>query len=506
MMYRSGTIRRWLRPLKIGAAALCCVALSACSPAKKTSSQLHQIIDSGELVVGTTYSDLTYFHGANGPEGLEYELASKFADYLGVELKIRPAFSLTQMLNDLQAGRVDMLAAGLTMTPQRKQDYLFSPAYKWVSQKVVYRNGRKRPRHLGELDGTLMVVRGSSHVEALEAATGEYPELEWSETSDFEAEELMNKVLEGDIDFTVVDSSQLDRFRRYRPELSVAFTLVKEEPLAWMIDKQRDDSVQAAMIEFFGQMQQTGFIASLDEKYFGHLRNFDFVDTRAFLRAAKTKLPKYKELFKKHAGDLDWRLLAAASYQESHWNPRAVSPTGVRGLMMLTQNTARQLGIENRLDPEQSIMGGAEYLQHLLNRVPKGVRPHERVWFALAAYNVGLGHVIDASRIADKLDKDGKRWSVVKDHLPLLRQKKWYKWTRYGYARGDEPVKYVDNIRRYYDALVWLDNEQATQRAIAIQKQQFEKLATTTVAPIETADNLQDEEIGIQPDQITDPK
>lgn len=164
----------------------------------------------------------------------------------------------------------------------------------------------------------------------------------------------------------------------------------------------------------------------------------------------------------KNAADkygLDWKLLAAMGYQESHWNPKAVSPTGVRGIMMLTLQTAGHLGIKNRLDPESSIMGGAKYLDQIRRRFPEELKEPDRTWFAMAAYNVGYYHVIDAQILARKLGKDPNKWLDLQTVLPLLAQKKWYKKTLYGYARGWEPVKYVTNIRRYYDLLQYQLNK-----------------------------------------------
>ena len=153
------------------------------------------------------------------------------------------------------------------------------------------------------------------------------------------------------------------------------------------------------------------------------------------------------------------------SYQESHWNPRAVSPTGVRGLMMITLTTAKQLGVKNRMDPEQSINGGAKYFQKVFKRIPSEIPEPDRTWFTLAAYNIGWGHVEDARKITLTQGGDADRWVDVKERLPLLRQRKYYKSTRYGYARGDEPVQYVDNIRRYYETLVWMTEEESRDRS-----------------------------------------
>ncbi|MCW8994726.1 MAG: membrane-bound lytic murein transglycosylase MltF, partial [Psychromonas sp.] len=234
------------------------------------------------------------------------------------------------------------------------------------------------------------------------------------------------------------------------------FTISEKQPVAWLIKRTLDNTLYSAMIEFIGNKYQDQTIAKLQEKYFGHVENFDFVDTKIFLKRIKTILPKYEQLFKKYTTpEVDWSLLAAVSYQESHWNPRAKSPTGVRGMMMLTLDTARYLGIKNRLNAKQSIKGGAKYLSLLINRLPESIADNEKVWFALASYNLGYGHLMDARRITAMRKQDPNSWSDVKENLPLLHEKKWYKKTRYGYARGREAQHYVNNIRQYRKTLTW---------------------------------------------------
>lgn len=432
--------------------------------APEESNQLERILSRGELRVGTRYSDTTYYEGANGPAGLDYELAAMFADYLGVKLVIKPSYSLAELFPKLEQGQYDLLAAGLTVTPERRKHFRFSPAYEAVSQKLVYKRGNPRPRDFDDLHGSLMVMAFSAHAEQLAKAAKKHPDLKWTETSDMDSDELLQQVLAGNLNYTIADSNNLALNRRFYPDLMVGFTVAQEQPVAWAFAKTNDDSLYAALIEFFGEMAKEGVIARLEEKYFGHVRTFDYVDTRSFIRAADHKLARYRQDFKKYSGSFDWRLLAAMSYQESHWNPSATSVTGVRGLMMLTLDTADYLGIDNRLDPKQAIRGGAAYLHILYDRLPDSIPDDERIWFAMAAYNVGEGHVLDARRITQSRGGDPNAWADVKENLPLLRKKAWYSKTRHGYARGDEPVKYVDNIRRYYETLVWLDQQRSEQQ------------------------------------------
>lgn len=156
------------------------------------------------------------------------------------------------------------------------------------------------------------------------------------------------------------------------------------------------------MLDFFNSMNEDGTLARLEEKYLGHGNDFDYVDTRTFLRAVQNTLPDLKPLFEKYARQIDWRLLAAIAWQESHWDPQATSPTGVRGMMMLTRNTAQSLGLTDRTDAEQSLDGGMRYLQDMMAKVPEAIPKEERIWFALAAYNMGYAHMLDAMALTKK--------------------------------------------------------------------------------------------------------
>lgn len=437
---------------------------------EKQSASFARIIERGYVSVGTILGPNSYYVQADGYAGFEYELAKKYADYLNVDLKVVPSYSLDELFIKLNTGEVDLLAAGLSVTDKRLTRFRFAPSYKEVSQKLVFKQGKLRPRKLSDLTGKLMLTASSSHAENLEELKQKHGELNWLETSEFDSEELLLKILNDEIDYTIIDSNTLAVNRRYYPEVSVGFTIKKSEPLAWMVKKEGDDAILASLVEFFGQVHHNGTLLALEDKYYGHIEKFNYVETRTFIKAVSTKLPKYQGLFKKYAQEIDWRLLAAISYQESHWRPHARSHTGVRGMMMLTLATAKQMGIKSRLDAEQSIRGGSKYFKRMINKMPDRIPSPDRVWFALASYNVGFGHLNDARIITQQQGGDPDRWVEVKKRLPLLQQKKYYKNTKYGYARGKEPVHYVENIRRYYDTLTWLDakaSEAADEQTIS---------------------------------------
>ena len=442
------------------------ILMSGCQWQENTPTSLEKIQDSGVLRVGTLNNQLSYYIGADGPTGLDYELAQTFAEKLGVKLEITAMFTLSELFPALERGDIDIIAAGLTVTPDRLQGFHPAPAYYYTSQIVVYKKGQRRPRNLAELAENkkrLAVVSGSSHEQKLKLIRQKYPTLEWQSIPESDINDLLVKVATGELDYTVADSVDVALLQRIHPDIAIALELTQDEPVSWFVKQNSNDSLYALMIEFFGHMKKNGTMTLLEEKYLGHIDQFDYVDTRAFLRAVNNTLPQWEALFKQYANGFDWRLLAALSYQESHWDPQATSPTGVRGMMMLTLPTAESVGVTNRLDPEQSIRGGSEYLRKMIARVPDSVEEHEKVWFALASYNVGFGHLMDARRLTKAQGGNPDTWVDVKQRLPLLGQRKYYIQSRYGYARGNEALNYVEGIRRYYQSIIGYETTHSRQ-------------------------------------------
>lgn len=418
-------------------------------------SQLDAIKSRGELRVSTLNSPLSYVTTPEGPKGLDYELAKSFANYLGVKLVMIPHKNINELFEDLHSGRADLLAAGLIYHPDRLSRTSAGPAYYSVSQQVVYRLGAPRPKMFADMTGKLVVASGSAHDSTLkQLRQKQYPNLSWETSGNLSAKELLEQVAEGKLDYTISDSVTVALLQRIHPQLAVAFDVTEEKPVTWYLKRSGDQSLYAALLDFSSQRVEDGTLARLAEKYLGHVGSFDYVDTRTFLSAIDSVLPTFQSLFEKHANDIDWKLLAAVAYQESHWDPLATSRTGVRGLMMLTRATAEGLGVNDRLDPEESIQGGALYLQNLMAKVPETVPEDERIWFALAAYNMGWGHMLDARKLTKSQRGNPDSWVDVKQRLPMLSQKRYYPSLTYGYARGYEAYNYVENIRRYQVSLV----------------------------------------------------
>ncbi|HAZ54485.1 MAG TPA: membrane-bound lytic murein transglycosylase MltF, partial [Franconibacter helveticus] len=327
----------------------------------KTDNRIAAIQSRGVLRVSTMVTPLTYNRQDDKTWGLDYELASAFADYLGVRLEITVRQNINQLFDDLDSQRADLLAAGLVSNSQRSQNYQAGPAYYSVSQQLVYRIGQPRPRSLASLSEAQLTL-APGHVAAddlLNLKASKYPELSWKVDEKRNSGELLQQVVEGKLNYTIADSVAISLFQRVHPQLAVALDVTDEQPVTWFSQRSSDNTLSAALLDFFNRINEDGTLARLEEKYLGHGEGFDYVDTRTFLRAVDNVLPELQPLFEKYAGEIDWRLLAAVSWQESHWDTQATSPTGVRGLMMLTRTTAQSLGLTDRLDAEQSISGGA---------------------------------------------------------------------------------------------------------------------------------------------------
>ncbi|BAP56907.1 putative soluble lytic transglycosylase fused to an ABC-type amino acid-binding protein [Thioploca ingrica] len=429
---------------------------------------LEQIKKQGELRVITRYGPTTYYEGEQGAAGLEYELAKRFAEELNVKLRLIVSDSFTDILQQVADQQVHFAAAGLTVTPTRKAVVRFAPHYQEIKPQVVYHRDRAPPpQNLADWnsDYRLQIIAGGNQVDILKQLKPNYPHLQWSEVSDLEPSELLEQVWEKEIPYALVGSNEMVQMRRFYPELEIGLELPETQPVAWAFSRSsKNDSLYLAAIQFFNRLQQSGELEQLIERYYGHLDNveqFNFTDIRSFHQHIKERLPHYRNDFEMIAAryQLDWRLLAAMGYQESKWDPNATSVTGVRGLMMLTQSTAREMGVTHREDPLESVEGAAKYLLAIKERLSRTIPEPDRTWLALAAYNVGPEHLRDARRLTKQFGDNPHYWVDVKKHLPKLTQPQWYKQTKYGYARGYEPVQFVKNVRRFYDILVRLETE-----------------------------------------------
>jgi len=438
-------------------AALACL-LSGCAD----KDALDTIRARGELVVVSRNSPSTYYLDRNGPAGFEHELTSRLAQDLGVQLRVQPAFSLRGLFRRLRRGEADLAAAGLTLTAQRAANFPHSISYDSITTQVIYRAGQRRPRDIRDLPGmNIVALADSSHAAALQSLRDTtLPDLQWRDIREGDTMDLLDMVRRGKAELALIDSNEFKVQQTLYPRLKVAFDLSSEQDMVWYLPPGRDNARFLARINaFLDSLRRSGALEDIRHAHFGHTEGISRISSHTFTLKMHRELPPYRGLIKRVAAEyqMDWRLLAAIAYQESHWNPKAASPTGVRGMMMLTVATARELGVENRLDTTESLRGGARYFKNMLRRLPASIEEPDRTWMALAAYNIGLGHLEDARVITQNQGANPDLWRDVMERLPLLQKSRHYRNTRYGYARGREAVTYVQNIRQYYSILRWQD-------------------------------------------------
>ncbi len=441
--------------LKLGSVSAAVAILATCAA---SPSNLSRIQRTGTLVVATTNSPTTYYLGPYGATGPDYELAAGLARSLGVKLKVLEVANGYDALQAVANGRADIAAPGVAVNARHYPRLQFTPPYQMVSRLVICRAGEVMPSDLADLahsDFDLTVA--PEYAPLLRSLKAAHPGIHWKVASGRGPDDLLVALAQGRIDYTIVNENEFRMSRRFYPQLRVALKVGKPQPIAWAVARKRDSTLYQAATAYFARSEATHAVASLLQRYYGDLDAYDQVSAQLFLNDVESRLPSYVGSFDRAAAAtrLPWQLLAAVGYQESHWNPGAISPTGVRGIMMLTSPTASRLGIHNRENPHLSIIGGARYLAMMLRKLPSDIKGPDRIWMALAAYNVGYGHLMDARRLTAERGGNPDSWADVKKALPLLNQRRYYRHTRFGYANGEQAVLYVAHIKDYYHVLRW---------------------------------------------------
>ena len=393
----------------------------------------------------------------------ERELARLFAEQLHVTLETVP-LPQDEVLAALRKHQAHLAATPLRIenNPAALQ---FGPSYQSVRELLVCNSDRPRIKTLADLSGRKLIVEaGSAHEVALREAQANLPSLHWQTDHDLTTQDLLAEVGEGSLDCAAANELQFADARNYRPNLEAELDIVPPSKLAWGFPEDADPDLIKQVQIFFTSIQQDGTLHRLLDRYYGHNNRLDKMDAAAFITGINTVLPRFRRMFEEAAtltGE-DWRLLAALAYQESQWNPLATSYTNVRGMMMLTGDTADQMNVSNRLDARESILAGAEYLLLLKEQMPDRITEPDRTWLALAAYNQGYSHLEDARILTKRAGLNPDSWSDVKKWMPLLNRPNYYKTLKHGYARGGEAVILVESIRSYYDMLKRLKPGQPT--------------------------------------------
>lgn len=410
-----------------------------------------------ELLVLTRNTPTTRYIDSDGRyRGLEHDLVEMFAQELGVRVRYLDRQPLYGILASLQHGQAHMAAAGLAISAAAHKQFDFSPGYQMVQPVVAYNTEDSAPDSPADLVGKrIEVVKGSTVIADLKNLRVRYPKLRWREVSESDSEGLLDRLSQGLTDYVITEAHLLDVVRKFHPNIARAFNIGTPRALAWFFPKGGDPLLIRHAQDFFRRIIENGTLKQLLERYYGHGERLDQLDIANFLELRRTLLPRYKRWFKEaqELTGIDWRLLAALGFQESHWNPLATSPTGVRGIMMLTSETADRMKVSDRLDPRQNILAGARYLAEILDMLPDRIKDPDRLWLALAAYNQGFGHMEDGRVLAQRKKMNPDLWSDVKRTLPMLSAYEHYSTVKHGFCRGGEAVILTENIRAYYDIL-----------------------------------------------------
>jgi membrane-bound lytic murein transglycosylase F len=426
---------------------------------------LDEILARGELRVVTINSPTSYYLGTHGAEGLEFNLARAFAQHLGVTLVIAPVPNVQALQAELSAKRADIAAAQITADPHWRQVGEAAEPYEEIEQLVVYRRGKERPRGTLQIENAKLAVRAGSPQEAIlqRMKNTVAPNLDWVVTAPSSADPLED-VDSGQADYAIVDAREFSFARHLYPNISVGFSLPTQRPAQWVVRKGAM-KLLAEVNKFFASVKDDGRFQAFSAAASGDGRKFEYEESLRFQEHIAERLVTYRRWFEEAGAQtkIDWRLLAAIGYQESKWDPKAQSSDGALGVMMLTADTAEAMGCKDRTNPEQSILAGAKYFAEVLNKIPARIPDPDRTWLAVASYNVGYGHLEDARVLAQSRGKNPDSWTDVRENLPLLAQERWYTKAKRGYARGWEPVQFVDRVQRFLTLLEWRPTDAIAQ-------------------------------------------
>ncbi len=413
------------------------------------------ISESRELVVLMREGPTTLTRDEkNKPSGFEHDLVALFAEELGKKLRLVIVRRDAEIADKLKAGKAHLGAAWLT-TPADPA-LVAGPTF-FTSANVIVQNGDALTFDADEdLTGVAVhVLAGSRQADALQKLKDQGRDVQIVTHAETDELALIERAATERDTTVLADRAVAELASNYYPMLQYELRLNSEIPISWLFQADSDPELKQRAQAFIERIRNDGTLAKLSDRYFGHVDRLKQIDIVHFIERIGSVLPRYRQDFQSAQAStgIDWRLIAALAYQESHWDPLATSPTGVRGMMMLTEDTADQLRVTNRLDARQSIRAGARYLSDLRDALPAEIPEPDRTWLALAAYNLGMGHLNGARHIAQTLKKNPDSWYEMKSVLPLLARPQYYQRLKSGKGRGGEAVIMTENIRMFYDIL-----------------------------------------------------
>jgi len=426
--------------------------------------QLDQVRSRGVLRVATLIEPTLYIPDSYRPQGLEYDLSQRFAERIGVAVEYHVMPGIDAVYQALEENRVDLAAAGLQIDPVRESHFRYGPPYLTVHRKLLHSTHRDAPSSLADLDGeSVALPAGSATRQWLERQVAADRRLRLTIHEEPDKVALLQGIRQGRIDYAVTLSHIALLTHKLTDEVAIAASVGAPVSLAWAFSRRADTSLYHEARAFFAETRRQRELKSLVDRHYAQFERLDESLSRRFLDDLETRAAPYLDTFRR-AGeryDIDWRLLAAVGYQESKWEPDAVSHQGAYGLMQITLPTARGLGLRDPTNPVRNIMSGANYIAQLRDQVPEEATEPDRTYLALAAYNVGIGHLKDALELTRDQGGDPTSWPDVRPRLLQLADPAVYRELRYGYARGSETVNYVENIRAFHDLMIWVSTREA---------------------------------------------
>lgn len=419
---------------------------------RQQNQTLSEILSTGELRVLIADEPDSQYVFNRQHYGFEYEMLESFADDLGVELKLE-VVPYGELFSLLDSGIGDIAVGGILNSPFVSR--VSSPSIAWFKAQttVVYKRGTKRPKTIGDLNDERILT--AARYFAIE------PLSQLHLSDDHRSEyELLSAVNEGAERFVLSTNYRARNAKHYLPNLNRSFILPDLLDVVWVLPKHYDEPLMVRLNDFLKSSLEGNMPNELAEEYFRAPTRLSTYDALTVHKKIKAVFPQFEYAFKKAArkGDVDWQLLAAMGYQESKWSNDAKSPTGVRGVMQLTTETASALGVDDRLDMTQSINAAAVYLKQLRDRLPKSIEEPERTWFAVGAYNVGMKHILAAYRKARKKGLDRTQWKTIGDLLPTLYDKP--------FSRGEQARSYVERVQIFTDIVRFYDLHQRKDRVL----------------------------------------
>lgn len=439
------------------------------SELNESYQDLPQIIKSGKVRVVTNYNSTNYFVYKGQPMGYQFELLQEFANFMGLKLEVSVSNDLQANYDDLQNGRLDIIASSLAVTRQTEELVAFTEPHSFSRQVLVQQAYEQKKDNQGnrvyneiirnqlDLAGkSIYVQKGSAFVQRLRSLANEIGDsINIIEIPDYEVEQLIDLVAAGEIPFTVCDENLARVNLNFYPNIDIETAISFPQKQAWAVNKNAIELLNAINNWMIG-FKKTSKYLRVYQKYFLNQRSNHIVDA-GFHSVKGGQVSVYDELIRKESEkyNWDWRLIASLIYQESRFIPDAESWAGAMGLMQLMPETADRFGVQTITSPKENIRAGVQFLHWLDERMkPRVEDPVERLKFVLASYNVGIGHVLDAMMLAEKNGKNPKIWDDNVDYYVLNKSNPRYyndPVVKFGYCRGEEPYHYVKEILERYE-------------------------------------------------------